>query len=106
MNMHDERYIITITEDHGSVRLRDQRLGETHVFEGPKALWSALGVLAEWRDRDLKVLELEDSSGRLCVQCNRPGGEMVEDPFDREMYSKITLRRLHPECVTARAEEV
>ncbi|MET0915752.1 MAG: hypothetical protein ABWY81_06085 [Jiangellaceae bacterium] len=44
--------MMTIGTDR-AVDLRDQRTGEAHHFPaGPRALWHALGVLAEWRERD------------------------------------------------------
>lgn len=49
--MHDERYELTIAESK-DVRLRDLKTGEIHEFSGPRALFDALGVLAEWRERD------------------------------------------------------
>lgn len=48
----EERYALTIAEGHEAVRLRDQKSAETREFEGPRALYDALGVLADWRERD------------------------------------------------------
>lgn len=48
-----ERYVITIGTDHLTVRLEDTETGEIHTFKGPRALHDALGVLAEWRERDV-----------------------------------------------------
>lgn len=51
--MHDERYIISISDDHNTVRLRDQKVAFSQAtFIGAKALYDALGILAEWRERD------------------------------------------------------
>ena len=50
--MMTDRYTITIKDGHDGVRLRDNKTGEAHVFTGRKALYDALGVLADWRDRD------------------------------------------------------
>lgn len=55
MGMHEERYVLAIEAGHTRVSLRDQRTGESHTFDGPRALYDALGVLADWRDRDLGV---------------------------------------------------
>ena len=52
MNMHDERYRISITEDHETVEIRDLKTNAIHVFTGHKCLFEALGVLANWRERD------------------------------------------------------
>lgn len=51
--LHEERYVLAIAEGHKAVRLRDQKTGEIHEFKGPRALYDALGVLANWRERDL-----------------------------------------------------
>lgn len=50
--MHDERYELMITESK-DVRLWDLKTGEIREFSGTKALFDALGVLAEWRERDI-----------------------------------------------------
>ena len=46
--MHDERWTLGIAEN-GDIRLRDQNTGETLRFGGPRGLYDALGVLADWR---------------------------------------------------------
>jgi hypothetical protein len=48
----EDRYVMTIAGDHAGVRLDDTVTGDVHSFTGSKALYDALGVLAEWRDRD------------------------------------------------------
>ncbi len=49
-----ERYVITIEDDHRTVRLEDKELPSCdRTFTGPRALYDALGLLAEWRERDL-----------------------------------------------------
>lgn len=70
MNMHDERYVLSIATGHRAVRLRDQQTGETHEFSGTRALYDALGVLAEWRERDV--------AGR----CNSPHPTLNHAPHD------------------------
>jgi len=50
--MDNERYVITISEDHKAVTLKDEATGEIHKFEGARALYDALGVLAEYREAD------------------------------------------------------
>jgi len=50
--MENERYAIWIMADHQIVRIEDTQTGEMHSFSGARALFDALGVLAEWRDRD------------------------------------------------------
>lgn len=47
-----KRYELDISEDHREVSLRDLETGEIHAFEGARALYDALGVLADWRERD------------------------------------------------------
>jgi hypothetical protein len=49
MTMHDERWTLGVAEN-GDVRLRDQKTGETRGFGGNRALFDALGVLADWRE--------------------------------------------------------
>lgn len=52
MSDYSDRYVMTILKN-GSVVLHDAEFGEIHRFPaGPRALWHALGVLAEWRERD------------------------------------------------------
>jgi len=48
----DERYVITISEDRKTVTLKDEATGEIHEFKGARALYDALGVLAEYREAD------------------------------------------------------
>jgi hypothetical protein len=49
VNMHDERWTLAITET-GDVRLRDLKTGDSPSFTGCRALYDALGVLADWRE--------------------------------------------------------
>ena len=49
MTMHDDRWELEIAEN-GDVRLRDLKTGETRRFGGRRALFDALGVLADWRE--------------------------------------------------------
>ena len=51
MTMHDERWTLGVAEN-GDVRLRDQKTGLARRFGGPRALFDALGVLADWRQSD------------------------------------------------------
>lgn len=57
--MENERYILSVSSDHQRVRLHDQKTGEDHIFTGSRALYDALGQLADWRERDL-ALSRED----------------------------------------------
>lgn len=52
MEMHEERFVLTVSHGHQKVRIRDQHTGESYEFTGTRALYEALGVLAEWRERD------------------------------------------------------
>lgn len=49
MTMHDERWTLGVAEN-GDVRLRDLKTGETWRYGGPRALFDALGKLADWRE--------------------------------------------------------
>ena len=51
MTMHEERWALGIAEN-GDIRLRDQKTGEALRFGGPRGLYEALGVLADWREGD------------------------------------------------------
>lgn len=51
--MNDVRYVLEISSDHQNVRLTDRVTGELHyAYTGPRALYDALGVLADWREAD------------------------------------------------------
>lgn len=50
--MGDERYVMVISQDGKTVRLQDEYTDEIDEFHGPRALFDALGVLAEYRERD------------------------------------------------------
>lgn len=50
INMHEERWILSVSES-GDVRLRDQKTAEIHEFRGSRALYDALGALADMRDQ-------------------------------------------------------
>lgn len=55
MNMHDEQYRLSIADGHKEVEIRDLKAGESLTFTGPKCLWDALGILADWRERDAAI---------------------------------------------------
>lgn len=51
MTIHDERWTLGVAEN-GDVRLRDVKTGGALLFAGRRALYDALGVLADWRDAE------------------------------------------------------
>lgn len=60
--MHDERWTLGIAEN-GDIRLRDQNTGETLRFGGPRGLYDALGVLADWRDLYVETVPRKGNYG-------------------------------------------
>lgn len=70
MKMHDERYVLSITASHKAVRLRDHQTGEIHEWTGTRALYDALGVLADWRERDTNAHKA--GYGATCRHCPEP----------------------------------
>lgn len=76
--------MITIVEGHGDARLEDLNTGEIHEFTGSRALFDALGVLADWRDRDKPPVPHCPVVSELCpgnehgLPCVRPCHEFEQ----------------------------
>ncbi len=81
-SMHDERWDMTITEA-GNVRLRDLQTGAAETFSGPRALFDALGLLADWRDA---YLVPDKSHYGASVNCEIHGDECAGDPAQRNVH--------------------
>lgn len=76
----DERYVLTVMADK-SVRLRDLRESGTRVFgnDQGRALYDALGVLANWRERDADGRpHVRDKTARASLEELYPDGGWPE----------------------------
>jgi len=51
------------------------------------------------------MAEVKDEVTKNCVQCGKPGGRVVIDPYVLELYDERVKVRLHDSCAQARVDE-
>lgn len=49
---------------------------------------------------------MADKDKPRCMWCNKPGGRLVIDPYQEELYGVKVKVRLHKQCLQERREEI